>query len=210
MVFRLACSFMHACFVCLCIYCRGIFKAFNIPQHFLFPSTGALYLLVPLRFCNDAVISRPLFEFSSNPRSDGFWLVISFRFRLKFVNVFLMSNVRSGEVGTLIKTLHMSTTCSRVQARAGDNFPGRVWLLSEAYRPVISVLPLTSVAMQFELLFWGRQILYIFTIQAGCLKKKNATGIKQAVVHYKRGYKQFNFYIGRKNIYLAFQWYSFS
>ena len=29
--------------------------------------------------------------------------------------------------------------------------------------------------------------------------------IQQAVVHHKRGYKQFNFYIGRKNSYLAFE-----
>jgi hypothetical protein len=63
------------------------------------------------------------FEFYSNPRSGGFWLAISFRFRLiicqlGFYRVF--PNVRSGEVGTLITTLHMSTTCSRIQARAGD------------------------------------------------------------------------------------------
>jgi hypothetical protein len=63
------------------------------------------------------------FEFYSHPCSGGFWLAISFRFRLincqlGCYRVFLI-NVRSGEVGTLITTLYMSTTCSRIQARAG-------------------------------------------------------------------------------------------
>jgi hypothetical protein len=44
-----------------------LFKVFNIPEYF---NWRGLYLLV-LRFCNDAVISRPLFEFF-NPRSGGF------------------------------------------------------------------------------------------------------------------------------------------
>jgi hypothetical protein len=53
------------------------FKVFNIPEYF---NWHGLYLLV-LRFCNDAVISRPLFEFFTLVPV-VFWLVIFFRFRL--------------------------------------------------------------------------------------------------------------------------------
>jgi hypothetical protein len=53
--------FVHACMFCLPpIFTAGVsFKVFNIPEYF---NWRGLYLLV-LRFCNDAVISRPLFEF---------------------------------------------------------------------------------------------------------------------------------------------------
>ena len=37
------------------------------------------------------------------------------------------------------------------------------------------------------------------------MSKKNAMEVQQAVVHHKRGRKQLNSYIRRKNIYLAFQ-----
>jgi hypothetical protein len=61
--------FVHACMFCLPLYLLPgyLFKVFNIPEYF---NWRGLYLLV-LRFCNDAVISRPLFEFF-NPRSGGF------------------------------------------------------------------------------------------------------------------------------------------
>jgi hypothetical protein len=57
---------MHVLFAS--IFTAGVsFKVFNIPEYF---NWRGLYLLV-LRFCNDAVISRPLFEFF-NPRSGIF------------------------------------------------------------------------------------------------------------------------------------------
>jgi hypothetical protein len=62
MVIRFVRSCMHVLFAS--IY---LFKVFNIPEYF---NWRGLYLLV-LRFCNDAVISRPLFEFF-NPRSGVF------------------------------------------------------------------------------------------------------------------------------------------
>ena len=60
--------FVHACMFCLPGYL--FYLRFSTFSNILTGVHG-LYLLV-LRFCNDAVISRPLFEFY-NPRSGGFF-----------------------------------------------------------------------------------------------------------------------------------------
>ena len=66
MVIRFVRSCMHVLFAS--IFTAGLSsKVFNIPEYF---NWRGLYLLV-LCFCNDAVISRALFEFF-NPRSGGF------------------------------------------------------------------------------------------------------------------------------------------